>query len=82
MVVAFLETIRRNGRTPTLYTYLDFYLERLNGESLQKFGLWIADYNKRKPRLSVATDIWQYSDDGKIPGISERVDLDLAYTHY
>ena len=47
---------------------------------LKAYDLWIADY-----RSSVgypAYGIWQYSSNGRVPGINGAVDLNIAYQNY
>ncbi len=43
---------------------------------LTKYPLWIAEYGVEKPETKYAYLGWQYSDEGRINGINDNVDLD------
>ena len=78
---AFCEEIERNGYYAMIYTnksWLDNYLYA--EELLKDFDLWLAQWNADK--LSYSCGIWQYSDSGKIDGISGNVDLNISYKNY
>lgn len=49
------------------------------GESLAKYPIWVANYGVEEPEANGKWAYWvgfQYSDEGKVPGITGRVDLD------
>lgn len=49
------------------------------GESLAKYPIWVANYGVEEPEANGKWPYWvgfQYSDEGKVPGITGRVDLD------
>jgi lysozyme len=53
-----------------------------NAPGLSKYNLWIANYNVPEPNVPKpwsTWDFWQYSDSGKVPGITAGggVDLDM-----
>ena len=71
------------GVTPQvmLYSGPDFVNSTLkNPASLGKYDLWLADYNKGAPPIPKPWTDWkffQYSEHGKVPGISKDTDLDM-----
>ncbi len=79
--MAFLNEVEKLGYYAMLYTYTSFADNYLNMSKLRAYDLWIADY-----RGYVGYDghygIWQYSSSGSVPGISGRVDLNVAYQNY
>ena len=44
-----------------------------------RYPLWIARYNST---LGMKADMWQYSSDGSVPGISGRVDVNYCYRDF
>jgi lysozyme len=63
---------------PIIYTNQHFYDQYLAGQ-FDQYPLWIARYSADSPRLADGKlwDIWQYSNEGCIDGISEKVDLNV-----
>ena len=77
----FLRTVEaRTGRTPILYTYRSFWLNKLaNTQAFKKYPLWYAIYNNNANPGSLPGSwpnwlIWQYDSGGSVTGISGRVD--------
>lgn len=81
IVRTFLEDLEAGGYYAMLYTYTSFAQNYLNMSELKAYDLWIADY-----RSSVgypgSYGIWQYSSNGRVPGINGAVDLNIAYQNY
>jgi len=78
--LAFITSLEKEcGVRPLLYS--DAYAASLIwNEEFSRFPLWVADYGPSEP--DVIGDVWkgwagfQYSDSGRIDGISTNVDLD------
>lgn len=78
---AFCQTIKNSGYTSGVYankTWLNSYID---ASQLGAYRIWLAQY-AAKPTYSGRYDIWQYSDKGKIGGISGYVDMNLSYMGY
>lgn len=76
---AFLSRVEeRTGLGVMLYT--DAWAAKARfGESLAKYPIWVANYGVEEPEGNGKWPYWvgfQYSDEGKVPGITGRVDLD------
>lgn len=57
---------------------------RSPGTTIKKetaYDVWFAQYAST-PSMYYNYQIWQYSDSGSIPGISGKVDMDLAFIPY
>lgn len=78
---AFLQEIEKGGYYAMLYCSKDFLDSYLLPERLTAFDKWIAQYNS-KCTSKHAHGIWQYSGSGKVRGVAEKVDLDVAYKDY
>ncbi|ANY72105.1 hypothetical protein BBD41_05595 [Paenibacillus ihbetae] len=80
VAAAFLEEVERlTGRQPILYTGNAFAANF--DESLGKYDLWIARYSETRvpddrPAWTTWT-FWQYTDAGRINGITGKVDLNV-----
>ena len=79
-----LATIEQWGFYALLYTGLKFGENRLymGGATLRKYDVWVAAYRDNKPTPAWSFGMWQYTDEGTIPGVSKGVDLSHAYKDY
>ena len=79
-----LGTIERWGFYALLYVGLYFAQKELyiGGAALKKYDVWLAAYRDTKPTPSWSFGMWQYTSNGKIPGVSKGVDLSHAYKDY
>ena len=81
VALAFLETLEQDlGVRPVLYA--DAYAAtHYFGDSLGAYPLWVADWGVSAPGLSgspwTGYAAWQYTDQGQVPGVAGRVDLDV-----
>ncbi|TWK39685.1 hypothetical protein CHCC20347_4441 [Bacillus paralicheniformis] len=74
--VAFLREVEKAGYFAMIYSGKSFLENCLDESKLKPFALWVARYNKK---LGRDADIWQYSDCGKVAGISGNVDMNICY---
>lgn len=81
IVQVFADEVRAAGYKPMIYcnTYWAKYYINMSG--LKGVDAWIAEWAPN-PTASVARDIWQVTDQGKVSGINGYVDLDYAYKKY
>ena len=84
IVAHCLGVIQSWGVYAMLYTYLSFAASRLymGGAALKPYDVWLAAYRSKKPTPDWAFGMWQYTKDGKIPGIAKDADLSVAYKDY
>ena len=78
MAVNFCNKLKSNGFKSGAYSSASVYDYLLNRTTLKNNGIsiWNAEWYT-KP--SITCDVWQYSDNGRINGISTNVDLDYIY---
>lgn len=91
MARSFLDTIKRNGYIPALYTN-PAYLNRFFEYSLFEYDLWLAKWvssesaSKRSGNPPIehgqAAKMWQFSSTGNVSGIYGNVDLNYSYVDY
>lgn len=65
------------GVKPILYTGDTFNQHVLLGNGFEDYPLWVANYNPIQEPESDYWVIWQFSEKGKMKGISEDVDLNI-----
>ena len=53
----------------------------MNREELQRYDFWYAYYGE-KLRYPYEFSMWQYTDAGKIDGISGNVDFNISFVDY
>lgn len=75
----FADIIEKAGYTCGLYCSKSWWDTGLNVLG-DRYPLWIARYNKELGMTGV--DMWQYGDDGKVDGISGKVDVNICYTDF
>lgn len=82
--IAFCEEIKKAGYVPGYYANTDYYQNMYTSEVKNKgYVFWLAHYlnNRAYHTPPVACDFFQYSDQGKVSGMSGgAVDLDVCLT--
>ncbi len=81
MVRAFCDALEKAGYWAGLYTSRSVLGTHIEDDIKNRYALWVAEWGS-KLNYSGSVGIWQYSDKGKIDGISGNVDLDMAYVDY
>lgn len=76
--IAFCETIKAAGYTPMIYGNLKTFFIMLDMEQLTMYDKWFAQYDT-SVYFPYEFKIWQYSESGKVIGISEDVDLNVSF---
>ena len=62
---------------PIIYTYVNFYSTYM-GTDFNDYPLWVAHYHERdRPRINRKWIFWQHSEDGRVNGITSRVDFNV-----
>ena len=77
MAKAFCDDIIKGGFRCGVYSNPNWFNNYLNYNELKKFyPIWLAQYYKE---AQYDCDIWQYTSEGKVNGISGNVDLNVIY---
>lgn len=79
--VAFCERIKEAGYTPMIYQNKSTLLYNVDLPRIQEYDIWLAEYND-EPTYYYDFKIWQYADNGHVPGISSEVDLNVSFKDY
>ena len=79
----FVETLAKNnsryGSLAHIYTYKNWAETKLNTEYLRNHITWIAHWTDNKCGYNGSYNMWQYTNEGSIPGIIGRVDINVLY---
>lgn len=83
---AFFDKLAAAGYPVGTYANLSWWNTYLTSPVFDKYSKWVAAYNTSigltyapMSNFSEGNGVWQFSDYGVIPGISERVDLNYTY---
>ena len=91
LAITFLETIEKQGYEGMFYgskNDLQYDNAWETSRIEQKFKIWVAQYPDLPYPGTVQSSyeglhhMWQYSTDGSVPGISQSVDMNVAYFGY
>lgn len=81
LVNAFCNKVENAGYFTGLYMSRSPLHTCIEPEIASKYTLWVAEYNNRCS-YDGSIGMWQYSNKGRVNGISGNVDLDYAYVDY
>lgn len=74
--IAFCECIEKAGFEPMIYSNMLWEAYEFDMEQLEKYPFWYADYEEL-PQTPYHFEFWQYSNTGKVNGVTGVVDLDI-----
>lgn len=80
MTKAFCKTIESYGYKAGYYANTEFLNDYIDRVQLKDYYFWYAWYVNVGTECDEECDIWQYSDVGKNPGISNNTDLNIVFT--
>ncbi len=78
IAAAFCRQCVYNGHNAIIYGN-QYDLLNYNLTMLMDYGFWYAEY-RSKPTMNLNFGMWQYTNQGKVPGISGSVDINLDLT--
>ncbi|GKX27626.1 hypothetical protein SH1V18_01060 [Vallitalea longa] len=78
VALAFCEKIEEAGFVPMIYGSSSYLKNAVLLPDIMKYDIWIADYAD-EPSFPYEFQIWQYTDEGKVKGITGNVDLNLYF---
>ena len=81
LVTAFCGELEKAGYFAGLYISRSPLQNYITAEVASRYALWIAEYGS-KCNYGGSYGMWQYTDKGSVPGVSDNVDLDICYVDY
>ncbi len=82
VAAAFCNTVENAGYRAGVYSNVYCWNDLLTGSSLSAYDKWVAHYGVSEPAYGGAYTVWQYSEEGTVPGIAGAADLDYSYRNY
>ena len=76
----FCDLIREAGYQPMVYFNRNQAEYLLHLEELTDYPFWLAAYTDRMG-FAYKVDMWQYTDNGRVPGIAGPVDVDILFMY-
>ena len=76
----FCHTIESGGYAPMLYFNSHVSRDLLDLEQLAQYPFWLAQYRDQMD-YPYQVDVWQYTEEGNVPGIEGDVDIDLMFIY-
>lgn len=73
----YCKQITQAGYKAGVYANENWFKNYLQVSTIASYGysIWCAKYSSTEPKISSNYDIWQYSDNGRIAGITGKVDM-------
>lgn len=75
---AFCRTVSESGYTGGVYFNQAYGYDQLNLPSISDYTFWLAEYAPH-PSFEYGFQMWQYTNEGSVPGIEGNVDLNIAF---
>jgi GH25 family lysozyme M1 (1,4-beta-N-acetylmuramidase) len=82
LIDAFCSAVESNGYEAGVYSSQNYFKYNLNVDYLsQRYTIWLASYTRAAalPDFPWGYDIWQFTDNGKVNGISGIVDMNAWF---
>ena len=79
--LAFCEAVEEAGCEAMIYFNSSQIMDLLYGGELEQYPWWLAKYDLAM-EFPCQADLWQYTNQGTVPGITGVVDIDLMFTDY
>lgn len=78
-----LEQVEKMGFYAQLYTYTHYSNMELDmGRLANRWDIWLADYTGKTPAVGYHYNAHQHTSEGRVPGISGNVDLNVTTLNY
>lgn len=81
IALTFLNKLDEAGYEVGIYAAESWFYHRLDMNALQNYEVWVASYTDFLD-FDKPYQMWQYTQNGKVAGISGDVDINIAYYDY
>ena len=82
IVKAFCTVIEKAGYWCGVYSSRAHVQSYFDDECKIRYSMWIAEWGSKLNYSGGEVGMWQYSEKGKVDGISGNVDMDICYVDY
>lgn len=81
IAAAFCDRIAEAGYTPMIYGNKYWLLRKIDLTKLGKYEIWLSQ-SEDVPDYPYTFSMWQYTQNGKIPGIAGEANLNISFVNY
>lgn len=81
LVTIFCDRVKEFGYYPLIYASENWLRRYLDASMIQEYEIWAPQYLDKNDFMYDFT-IWQYAEDGAMPGIPGKVDLNISMVDY
>lgn len=78
----FMNYIKSKGYNVSLYSSASPLKDTWKMNEMSEYDVWVAHYYVSKPNYNGTYQMWQYTNNAVVPGISTRVDVDVDYMYW
>lgn len=82
IALAFCRRLQQLGRRAGVYASKSWFENKLFALSLEKYSIWVAQYNSSCSYKATAYDMWQHTSSYQIAGLDTRFDKSYCYTEF
>ena len=82
ITVAFCEKMEQNGYYVSIYSNVDWFINKLDQSRLEAYDKWLAHWVTSPRWGNEFGGLWQYTDSGRVDGIKTAVDMNISYRNY
>lgn len=81
VAIAFCDRIAEAGYTPMIYGNKYWLLRKIDLTKLGSYDIWLSQ-SEDVPDYPYKFSMWQYTQNGKIPGITGEANLNISFVNY
>lgn len=82
ITIAFCEKMEQNGYYVSIYSNVDWFINKLDQSRLEAYDKWLAHWVTSPRWGNEFGGLWQYTDSGRVDGIKTAVDMNISYRNY
>lgn len=82
MVETFCGYLRDKGLRVGVYSYASFLQANVYRSVLDKYDIWVAQYNTTQNIYTGEYGVWQFTGTGRVDGVPTDVDINYSYINY
>lgn len=81
IIIAFVKTLKSANYYPILYVDLNWIKNYIDMSRMKDLDIWLSEWGPQMEYKDNVT-MWQYSSDGSVIGINDRVDMNISFKDY
>lgn len=82
IAIAFCDALEKAGYFAGIYANKNWLENKINYSRLTQYAVWLAQWASEPTWKGGKFQMWQYTSDGSVDGVSSRVDMNECYEDY